>query len=123
MLIDCPACGRQVSEAAGACPACGHPLGPPEPSVHGSQILDQKLIEAAAQARQRGGRIVVDSRSETEAVFTFVKTPNHVLHGILTVLTAGIWLIVWLVVAAGGGHKETWKIVVNPDGTCQVGQI
>ena len=25
-LIDCPACDRQVSEAAVACPQCGHPI-------------------------------------------------------------------------------------------------
>jgi len=25
-LIPCPACARQVSEAAVACPACGHPI-------------------------------------------------------------------------------------------------
>ena len=26
-LIPCPACARQVSEAAVACPNCGHPIG------------------------------------------------------------------------------------------------
>lgn len=25
------------------------------------------------------------------------KTPNHILHLLLTVLTAGAWLIVWLI--------------------------
>lgn len=25
-LIPCPACGRQVSQAAVACPNCGHPI-------------------------------------------------------------------------------------------------
>ncbi len=25
-LIPCPACGRQVSEAAPSCPSCGHPV-------------------------------------------------------------------------------------------------
>ncbi|WP_091570333.1 zinc-ribbon domain-containing protein [Oryzisolibacter propanilivorax] len=25
-LIHCPACGREVSEQAQACPGCGHPL-------------------------------------------------------------------------------------------------
>lgn len=26
MLIPCPACDRQVSEAAASCPNCGHPI-------------------------------------------------------------------------------------------------
>jgi len=25
-MIDCPECGRQVSDQADTCPACGHPL-------------------------------------------------------------------------------------------------
>lgn len=35
--------------------------------------------------------------------------PNHLLHLVLSVLTAGIWLIVWLLVAAGkvGGYRCT----------------
>jgi len=29
-LIPCPACGGEVSDAAVACPKCGHPLHPPQ---------------------------------------------------------------------------------------------
>ena len=29
-LIACPACGRQVSEAAPTCPGCGHPIAAPK---------------------------------------------------------------------------------------------
>ena len=29
-LIPCPACGRQVSEAAPTCPGCGHPVAASE---------------------------------------------------------------------------------------------
>jgi uncharacterized membrane protein YvbJ len=28
-LIPCPACGRQLSEAAPTCPGCGHPVAAP----------------------------------------------------------------------------------------------
>ena len=27
-LIDCPACGSNISSQAGACPHCGHPIRP-----------------------------------------------------------------------------------------------
>ena len=35
--------------------------------------------------------------------------PNHVLHLILTVITAGLWAIVWLLLAAGssGNYRCT----------------
>ncbi|MBL6748136.1 MAG: hypothetical protein ISP85_04030, partial [Candidatus Poseidonia sp.] len=42
--------------------------------------------------------------SNTLAVGT---TPNHVLHLVLTVLTVGLWGIVWILIALGktGGYK------------------
>ncbi|MBW2257484.1 MAG: zinc ribbon domain-containing protein [Deltaproteobacteria bacterium] len=30
-IINCPECGHEVSDQAGACPSCGHPLTPPPP--------------------------------------------------------------------------------------------
>lgn len=30
-LIPCPACARQVSDAAPTCPGCGHPIAAPAP--------------------------------------------------------------------------------------------
>lgn len=32
----------------------------------------------------------------------YVKKPNHVLHFLLTVVTGGLWLPVWIVVALRG---------------------
>jgi uncharacterized membrane protein YvbJ len=29
-LISCPECSAQVSDAAAACPHCGHPIAPPK---------------------------------------------------------------------------------------------
>jgi len=131
-LTTCPDCHREVSDQAVACPQCGYPVArvhtqPLAPSVPGSaetcKTLDQKLNEAAVMARQRGGTLVVDSRSDTEAIFTFTKTPNHFLHGVLTLITAGLWLIVWLIVAFGGGGRETWRISVGVDGAATVTRV
>ena len=132
-LTNCPDCGNEVSDQAASCPRCGHPIAASTaplavPAQTGGvdtvKIIDAKLNEAAVMGRQRGGKIVVDARSSTEAIFTFIQPPNHVLHGLLTVVTAGLWLIVWLVIAANGGKKETWKITVDPsNGETTVGQI
>jgi hypothetical protein len=32
-LMKCPECGREVSSAAAACPACGHPIHPTQQVV------------------------------------------------------------------------------------------
>lgn len=44
-----------------------------------------------------GGR--VESQSDYNAVITFGKKPNHLLHLILTLVTCFLWGIVWIVVA------------------------
>ena len=31
---------------------------------------------------------------------------NHVLHLILTLVTVGLWVIIWLVLALSGGEKR-----------------
>jgi hypothetical protein len=41
----------------------------------------------------------VESQTEEMAVMVKGKRPNHVLHLILTVLTAGLWGIVWIILA------------------------
>ena len=42
-------------------------------------------------------------------VMTQKNAPNHILHLLLTVFTAGIWLIVWILLIAGhiGGSRCT----------------
>lgn len=36
-LIKCPECGKEISELAAACPQCGHPMAPSQPSVSAGQ--------------------------------------------------------------------------------------
>jgi hypothetical protein len=51
-----------------------------------------------------GGRL--QSQTSYTAVIVKGQQVNHVLHLILTVLTAGLWAIVWIIVAATGGEKR-----------------
>lgn len=41
-------------------------------------------------------------------VVTWKKAPSHVVHALLTLFTAGAWLIVWLVIAARSADARTW---------------
>src|SRR5688572_27853878 len=41
-LISCSACGHKISEAATACPQCGHPNQPPPPRPHAKALPSTK---------------------------------------------------------------------------------
>lgn len=63
-------------------------------------VLDQEI----AQHVKRGWR--VESRTDHQAVLVIGHRPNHILHLILTIITFGIWAIVWILVAVLGGEKR-----------------
>jgi hypothetical protein len=48
----------------------------------------------------------VESQSDFQAVLVKGKNTNHVLHLILTLITFGLWAIVWIAVAVFGGEKR-----------------
>lgn len=53
---------------------------------------------------RRGWR--VESRTDTQVVLVRGHRPNHILHLILSIITLGVWLIVWILVAVLGGEKR-----------------
>jgi hypothetical protein len=63
------------------------------------------MDEAVNDLARHGWR--VESRSEFQAVFARGHRPNHILHLLLTILTAGLWgLFVWLPLSIFGGEKR-----------------
>lgn len=56
------------------------------------------LDRAVAQELATGAQL--ESQTSTNAVLRRGKPVNHILHLILSVLTAGIWLIVWAILVA-----------------------
>ncbi|MCY4108289.1 MAG: hypothetical protein OXG11_04575 [Chloroflexi bacterium] len=57
----------------------------------------------------------VDSRSDYEAVLVKGRRVNHLLHGIVSVLTVGVWLPVWILLTVFGGEKRR-RFYVTPEG-------
>jgi len=49
----------------------------------------------------------VESQSDYQAVVVRGKSVNHVLHLILTLVTLGLWAIVWIALAIFGGEKRS----------------
>lgn len=65
----------------------------------------EALTDAVAAYVRKGYR--VESQTPTQAVVVYGKKVNHILHLILSVLTLGLWLIVWLLVGIGAASQET----------------
>ena len=59
----------------------------------------QVLAQTIANTLARSGRWRVESQSDYNAIVVKGSRPNHILHLILSIVTFGIWLIVWLIVA------------------------
>ena len=48
----------------------------------------------------------VEAQSDYQVILVSGKRPNHLLHLILTIVTLGIWLFVWIGVAIFGGERR-----------------
>ena len=53
----------------------------------------------------------VESRSDFQSVMVSGKPVNHLLHLVLSILTGGLWLLVWIVlVLTGGENRELLQV-------------
>src|SRR5262245_50240098 len=64
----------------------------------------EMLARAVANEIRQGCR--VESQTDYQAVVVTGQRPNHIMHLILTVITLGLWGLVWIAVVALGGEKR-----------------
>jgi hypothetical protein len=64
------------------------------------KILDELILMKIG----RGATEI--TRSDYQVVLSYGGKANHVLHGILSLLTLGLWLFVWLFIAWGNKPKR-----------------
>ncbi len=74
------------------------------PPVVPPEQRKELLAAAVAHDVHRGWR--VESQTDFQAVLAKGHRPNHLLHLILTLVTLGIWVIVWILVAATNREKR-----------------
>ena len=64
------------------------------------------LLEERIRLNIGNGGARVESRGDYEAVIVRGQRCNHVLHLLLTLVTLGLWLIVWVLVAIMTGGQR-----------------
>ena len=95
--------------------------GLPEPSTSKLSVAKRKELLDQALVRNTGAFARVETRSDIEATLVTGKPVNHILHLILSLVTLGLWLIVWFFMAITGGEK-TLRVSVDDYGkVTQVG--
>lgn len=81
---------------------------PPPPRVFSDRERQRILSQyIAGEVTTRKAR--VETQVPDQAVLVYGKPVSHVLHVILSIFTAGLWLIPWLIMSFTGGEKR--KIV------------
>jgi hypothetical protein len=71
-----------------------------------SEERKSRISLAIRQEVAAGGR--VESQTDYTAIVRYEKSVNHILHLILTIVTAGLWAIVWVIlsIVAAAGRKS-----------------
>lgn len=76
-------------------------------TAHPRSIDDERRTLLASQvARLVGKGWRVEAQNDFQATLVKGHRPNHLLHLILTLLTLGLWAIVWIIVAVVSGEKR-----------------
>lgn len=83
-----------------------------------SEERKSKLAQTVANLVRSGWG--VQSQTDYQAVLVRGHRPNHLLHLILTLLTLGLWAIVWITLSIV--KRERHRVVdVDPYGNVRVG--
>jgi hypothetical protein len=81
----------------------------------------KELLAQNVAAQIRSGRRV-ESQSDYQAVIVYGHKVNHILHFLLGFVTFGLWWLVWIMLAIGGGERRE-LIVVDEFGNASVQKL
>ena len=65
----------------------------------------KELLAQQIAGQIRSGRRV-ESQSDYQAAIVYGRRVNHILHFLLGFVTFGLWWLVWIMLAVGGGERR-----------------
>jgi hypothetical protein len=86
-------------------PVLPRPVLPEEVTRKTPDDRKEALGRAVHTQVAQGAR--VESQGDYQAILVAGHRPNHILHLILTLVTLGLWGLVWIAVVAFGGERRT----------------
>lgn len=97
--------------------------GPPRQAAPLAKTAEQRK-EALAQQIQTvvGQGYRIDTQSDFQAVLVKGKPVNHKLHGIISVVTLGAWLVPWLITVVAGGEERV-VLAVDESGNVPIQKL
>jgi hypothetical protein len=111
--------------ASPAVPSVPAPAVPPAPAPSAPEtasVEERKAALAQAVAGQIAQGYRVESQSEFQAVVVKGKRPSHLLHLVLTIITLGLWGIVWIILSITM-HVHRRIVQVNEFGNTTVQHV
>lgn len=84
-LIECHECGKEISDSAVSCSGCGAPV---------------------RTKQHKKGDFVPFTDQEVAVLLSKKKKTSHVVHLLLSIITAGIWVIMWILVAISNSSEN-----------------
>ena len=79
------------------------------------ELRKELLAQSLANQLSQSGQWRVESQTDHYAIVVGGKPVNHILHLILTLLTLGVWIIVWILAVIAGGETR-FKISIDEYG-------
>lgn len=102
-------------------PATQPEAGAAAPSSRKSTEERKELLARTISGQVAAGARV-ESQSDFQAVVVKGKGVNHVLHLILTLVTLGVWGVVWIAMAIFGGENRA-MVTVDEFGNAAVQKV
>ena len=84
-LIACPACSKEVSDAAASCPNCGHPIGSPTDSTRSERTVTTQATGKMAKKHAFAGGVTV-------VIGLLLSGQNSEVAAYVVMLGIGWWL-------------------------------
>ena len=100
-LINCPECSTRVSSSAVSCPKCGYPIADAVREAPGRGRFGEAASAEGIDLSEFRDPTKPPQVSDAQVALLLSqkKQTNHILHLLLSVVTGGVWLIVWFFVA------------------------